>query len=118
MLFLSTGTTTINYSGTPPTYKTAGATVVLSASYDLTVTDVPSGVQMTIVNSSTRAELQNTSSTGADITYNHAGGEIVDLLFIANNYDPNAGDVYDLTLPTTDSSIKANIPDDINYENL
>ena len=101
----------------PYYYNTGLGTVNVVSSYTLTVTDVPTGVQMTVVNSSTRAELQNTTSTGVDITYDHSGGEIVDILFIANGYDPNSGDIYDLTLPTSDSSIKSNIPEDLNYEN-
>lgn len=115
----SGGAITINVAGgdLPSVRNAAGSTTTVVATVTLTITDVPSGVQCTIVNSSTRAELQNSTSTGADITYSHEGGETVDILFMANDYDPNAGDVYDLTLPTANSSIKANIPDDINYEN-
>ena len=113
-------TLTINVGSgydTPYYYNTGLGTVSVVATVTLTITDVPSGVQCTIVNSTTRVELQNSTSTGVDITYAHSGGETVDLLFMGNDYDPNAGDVYDLTLPTANSSIKANIPDDINYDN-
>ena len=113
-------TLTINVSqgyDTPTIYNTGAGTVTVVSSVTLTVTNVPTGVNMTIVNSTTRAELQHTTSTGADITYSHSGGETVDILFMANDYDPNSGDIYDLTLPTANSSIKANISDDLNYEN-
>ncbi len=115
----SGGAVTINVTGGDnPTYRNGtSATTTVNVAYTLTVTDVPTGVQMTIVNSSTRTELQNSTSTGVDMTYVHAGGETVDILFMANAYDPNAGDIYDLVLPSTASSIKANISDDLNYEN-
>lgn len=114
----ATGTTTINLTNTPqPTYKSAGATVVFVATYTLTLTGIPTGVQVTIVNSSTRAELQNSTSTGVDVTYTHSGGETVDVLFMANAYDPNSSDIYDLTLPSSDSSIPISLSDDLNYNN-
>jgi len=87
------------------------------SSFTLTITDVPSGVQVTIVNSSTRTELQNTTSTGVDITYAHGGGETVDILLMSNDYDPNSSDIYDLTLPSADTSIKIAVSDDLNYDN-
>lgn len=115
----SGGAITINVSGgdSPSVRNAAGSTTTVVSTVTLTVTDVPTGVNMTIVNSTTRTELQHTTSTGANITYSHSGGETVDILFMANDYDPNSGDIYDLTLPTANSSIKANIADDLNYEN-
>ena len=111
---------TINVSqgyDTPTIYNTGVGTVTVVSSVTLTVTSVPSGVNMTIVNSTTRAELQHSTSVGTDITYSHSGGETVDILFMHNDYDPNSGDIYDLTLPTANSSIKANLSDDLNYDN-
>lgn len=116
----SGGLITLNVIGggqKPSVRNGAGATTVVNASFTLTLTDVPSGVQVTIVNSSTRTELQNSTSTGVDITYTHGGGETVDILFMSNDYDPNGSDVYDLTLPNSDSSIKVALADDLNYEN-
>lgn len=112
------GTVTINLTGTTqPTYRTAGATVQFVASYTLTLTGVPNGVQVTIVNSSTRTELQNVVSSGADISYAHSGGETVDIMFMSNAYDPNVSDIFDLTLPTADTSIPINLLSDPNYVN-
>lgn len=114
----SSGTFTINIlGGASPTYRTAGATVVINISYALTLTDIPSGVVVTIVNSSTRTELFNTTSTGTSITYTHAGGETVDILLMSNAYDPNLSDIYDLTLPSQDSTIKFQLIADLNYVN-
>ena len=116
---VASGTLTINVAAgaTTPSIRSAGAIVNVVSSFTLTLTDIPSGVQVTIVNSSTRAELQNTISTGADITYSHSGGGTVDILLMSNEYDPNASDIYDLTLPSTDSSIKINMTSDLNYSN-
>lgn len=120
----TSGTVTINLNGCTTdaagsvfSYRSDGATVVVASSYLLTLTDIPTGVQVTIVNSSTRTELQHTVSTGADITYAHSGGETVDILLMSNAYDPNASDIYNLTLPNNDSSIKFQMTDDPNYDN-
>ena len=72
---------------------------------------------MTIVNSSTRTELSYQTSTGADMTYAHSGGETVDIMFFSTAYDPNLSNIYDLTLPSNDSSIKIQMIDDANYDN-
>ena len=113
-------TLTINVSqgyDTPTIYNTGLGTVIVVSSVTLTITNVPSGVNVTIVNSVTRAELQHSTSIGTDITYSHSGGETVDILFMHNDYDPNSGDIFDLALPTANSSIKANLSDDPNYKN-
>ncbi|RLA60693.1 MAG: hypothetical protein DRQ89_12475 [Epsilonproteobacteria bacterium] len=113
-------TLTINVGsgGSTPTIRNLGlGTVTVVSSKTLTLTDIPTGVQVTIVNSSTRTELQNSTSTGADITYGHSGGETVDILLMHNSYDPNASDIYDLTLPSSDSSIKFSMTDDLNFDN-
>lgn len=112
------GSITVNLTNTDtPTFRTAGVTVTFVQTFTLTLTGIPTGVQVTIVNSSTRTELQNSTSTGADVTYDHSGGEIVDIMFMANDYDPNVSDIYDLTLPTSSSSLPVSLIDDPNYAN-
>ena len=115
----SGGAVTINVSGGAlPSFRNGtGASTIVQASYTLTLTDIASGVQVTIVNNSTRTELQNTISTGADITYAHQGGETVDILLMDLDYDPNLSDIFDLTLPSAHSSIKFQLIDDPNYNN-
>lgn len=111
---------TITLSGTANVSVRNGAsstTVVVAASFTLTLTGIPSGVNVTIVNSSTRAELQHSTSTGADITYGHSGGETVDILLMGLNYDPNVSDIFNLTLANADQSIPFNPIDDPNYDN-
>jgi hypothetical protein len=111
-------TLNVGAGGQQPSVRNGtGASTVVNATFTLTLTGVPTGVQVTIVNSSTRTELQNSTSTGADITYDHGGGETVDILFMHNDYDPNASDIYSLTLPSEDSSIPIKMIDDLNYEN-
>jgi len=101
----------------PTAHNTGAGTVTIQVGYTLTLTDVPSGARVTIVNSSTRNILQDSISTGVDITYPHAGGETVDILIIDDLIDPNLSDIHDLTLPTTDSSIKIQTFVDGNFEN-
>lgn len=115
----SGGAVTINVvGGDVPTYLNGtSATTTVVASFDLTLTDIPADVKVTIVNSSTRTELQHTVSVGADIIYTHGGGETVDILLNSLVYDPNLSDIYDLTLPTASSAIKFQMLDDLNYNN-
>ena len=100
----------------PATYT--GSLVTFSASFTLTLTDIPQDVQVTLVNSSTRAELQNsTTPVSGIVTYSHSGGEIVDILFMDIDFDPNLSDIFDLTLSNADQSIKIGLIDDPNYDN-
>jgi len=123
ILNTSGGVVTINLTGggtvSETTYRNVGggSSTSVNATFALILTDVPTGVQVTIVNSATRTELQNSTSTGIDITYSHSGGETVDIMFMANDYDPNVSDIFDLTLPSADSTIKVSMLDDVNYEN-
>lgn len=87
------------------------------ADYTLSLTDLEAGVNVTIVNSSTRAELKNELMTGSSTTYVHNGGETVDILLNGLTIDPNSSDIYDLTLPSVDSTIQFQLTDDPNYNN-
>lgn len=104
--------------GNTPTVNNTGAgTVNVISDFTLTLTGIPSGVNVTIVNSSTRAELKFETSTGADILYTHSGGETVDILLIGLDYDPSLSNIFDLPLPSSNSSIPFQLVDDSNYEN-
>lgn len=116
----SGGAVTINLTGTSnaaTAINTSGGSVTFVASYSLLLTNIPTGVNVTIVNSSTRTELQHTTSTGANIAYVHSGGETVDILLNSLLYDPNLSDIYDLTLDNADQSVKFNLLADVNYDN-
>lgn len=113
-------TLTINVgtgASVPSVANSGSGQVNVLTSYTLTLTGIPSGVNVTIVNSATRVELQHSTSTGAAITYVHGGGETVDILLMGLNYDPNVSDIYDLTLGNEDQSIPFSPIDDLNYEN-
>ena len=111
------GTLTINVAtgANTPSVRSAGATINVVSSFTLTLTDIPTGVNVTIVNSSTRAELQHSTSTGTDIAYSHDGTGTIDILLNSLAYDPNLSDIYDLPLTGSDSSIKFQMLDDLNY---
>ena len=104
-------------TGTISVRNEGASTTTIVASFNLTLTNIPTGVQVTIVNSTTRVELQNSISTGADIIYSHSGGETVDILLMDLDYDPNLSDIFDLTLDNADQSIKFAMLDDLNYYN-
>ena len=104
-------------SGSDPSTYT-GSSVTFSASFTLTLTGIVEGTNVTIVNSSTRTVLQDTTcGASGEVTYGHSGGETVDILFMNTAYDPNLSDIYDLTLPNGDSSTKIQMIDDPNYNN-
>ena len=120
---VATGITlTINVAtgASTPTYKNVGGGIVnvVSGQKTLTLTDIPEGTQVTLVLSATRVELQNDSApANGIITYIHSGGEIIDILLMGLDIDPNLSDIFDLTLPNTDSSIKFQTIDDSNFFN-
>ena len=107
----------IGKEGTSDPTSYTGSTVTFTASYTLTMTDIVSGTEVTIVNSSTRTELDNQTSAGSDLYYSHSGGETVDILLIHVDYDPNLSSIYSLTLPNSSSTIKFQQIDDPNYYN-
>jgi hypothetical protein len=114
----TTGTLTLNISGSAaPTVRTAGATVNVVVAFVLTLTGIPSGVRVTIVDSTTRAELLDLLADGNDVTYAHSGGQTVDILFISLEFDPNLSDIYDFTLPFSDTTLPFSFIDDNNYVN-
>lgn len=92
-------------------------TVDVVSSFSLTLTGIDSGVNVTIVNSTTRAELQHSTSTGADIVYPHSGSGTIDILLMGNLIDPNDSDIFDLVLTASDSSIPFKTNVERNYEN-
>lgn len=114
---------TINVSpgATTPSIRVGASftgNVNVVSTFTLTLTGVPSGNQVTIVNSTTRAERQNTNpTTGADITYSHSGGETVDILVVGLNIDPNSASIYDLTLDNANQTIPINTSEERNYSN-
>lgn len=115
-------TLTINVSNTAstPTYYNTGlgTVTVVAGAKTLTLTNIPEGTQVTLVLSSTREELQNSlAPVSGIITYSHSGGQIIDILLMSLDIHPTLSDIYDLLLPSTDSTIKFQTQLDDNYFN-
>lgn len=99
----------------PNSYNPLGSVPTFTASFVLTLTNIPTGINVTLVNSSTRVELQHTVTSGANVTFSHSGGETIDILLMGEGIDPNLSDIYDLTLDNASQSIKFQTLTDINY---
>lgn len=114
IIIVNAGTGTVDYMT-----DDAGNTWIPPTTYALNLTDLIGGsvMSVTIVNSSTRAELKYELLAGTTTSYAHLGGETVDILLNSLNYDPNLSDIYNLTLDSADQTIKFSILDDLNYEN-
>lgn len=115
----SGGLITLNLSGgnSPTVRNGVGASTVIVVSYTLTLTDLVAGMDVTIVNSTTRAELFHEVLVGTSTTFAHDASQTVDILLNSLAYDPNLSDIYDFVLPSNDSSIKFQLIDDPNYSN-
>lgn len=100
--------TTSNNTGTD-------SDIIFNAAFTLTLSGLVSGINLTVVNSSTRVELKNELLTGTSTTYAHTGGETVDILLNSLTYDPNLSDIFDRILPSADSTISFQLIDDTNY---
>lgn len=103
-----------NGADSPSVRNSAGSTTQVNATFTLTLTDLIETTRVVIVNSITRALLsdQNVSATGT-ITYNHSGGEEVDIMPTHFDYKIDASSIYDLTLDNANQSIKFAQADDL-----
>ena len=101
-----------------------GASTTLVANYSFTITGLELNTEVTIVTAGTTTVLHHTeNATTSDgdgkyqSTYSHSGGASVDILIHHVNYQPDVNNVYGLTLPSLNSSIKVSMFTDLNYEN-
>lgn len=125
----SGGTVTINIDGGSgvsniSVYDVSGSTTVLVANYSFTITGLELNTEVTIVTAGTSTELfhaENATTSDGDgkyqVTYSHSGGSSVDILIHHVDYQPDVNNVYGLTLPSSNSSIKVSMFEDLNYEN-
>jgi hypothetical protein len=111
-----------NSQSDPSTYE--GSTVSFTATFSFTITGLELNTEVTIVTAGTSTELFHvenaTTSDGGgkyQVTYTHSGGGNVDVLIHHVDYQPDINNSYGLTLPNSNSSVKVNMFDDINYEN-
>jgi len=102
----------------------SGASTNLVANYSFTITGLELNTEVTIVTAGTSIVLHHTeNATTSDgegkyqATYSHSGGASVDVLIHHVDYLPDISNIYGLTLPSTNSSAKASMFEDLNYEN-
>ena len=102
----------------------SGASTNLVANFSFTVTGLELNTEVTIVTAGTSTVLHNTENASTSdgdgkyqITYSHSGGASVDVLIHHVDYLPDISNIYGLTLPSANSSAKASMFDDPNYDN-
>ena len=107
-----------NNTGTIP------GTIILYASFTYTVYGLELNTEVTIVLTGTTNVVHHTeNATVSDgegkykITYSHSGGQAVDVLIHHASYEPDVSNIYDITLPSADSSSKVKMFTDLNYVN-
>lgn len=122
----SGGAVVINVSGgDTPTYKNGtNATTTISASYNHIITGLELNTEVTYVTTGTSTELyhvENATVSDGDgkykITYTHGGGASVDILIHHINYKPDISNIYGITLPNADTTVKVQLFEDENYYN-
>ncbi len=122
------GTLTINKAGSTNVstsgWSSAGGTVTISASYTHTIEGLELNTEVTYVTAGTSTELFHvenaTTSDGSGkykTSYTHAGGANVDILIFHVDYQPDISNIYGLTLPSSDATVKVQMFPDDNYYN-
>jgi hypothetical protein len=103
---------------------TPDGTTFIDISFALSIIGLELNTEVTIVTQGTTTELyhvENASVADGEgkykITYPHSGGGNVDILIHHVDYLPDISNVYDITLPSADSSIKVKMFDDDFYYN-
>ena len=106
----------------PSTYE--GSTVTFSATYAHTITGLEQNTEVTYVTAGTTTELyhvENATVSDGDgkykITYSHSGGASVDVLIHHVSYKPDISNIYGITLPNSDATVKVTMFADENYYN-
>jgi hypothetical protein len=96
----------------------------LVANYSFIITGLELNTEVTIVTAGTSTELfhaENATTSDGEgkyqVTYSHSGGASVDILIHHVDYQPDVNNTYGLTLPSSNSSIKVSMFEDLNYEN-
>ena len=113
------GTTTINYTGTAPTYKTAGATVSLVGNPRThTVTNLRTGDRVVWIRVSDDTQLENQveSSGEASYTYTYGSDVDVDVQILSGDFTRRNA-IVRVTLTDADASISAAQANDPFYLN-
>lgn len=118
----STGTVTINITnGGTPTYKTAGATVVINNNITLTLTGLRENTEVRIYTIGPRTEIAGTENAtdgtfdDRSFSFSVAASTVIDITIFNTSYNP----VYieDFTAPTSSASIPIAQVFDRSYDN-
>ena len=111
-------------SSNPSVYNTGAGTVVVAASYTHTIEGLELNTEVTYVTANTATELfhvENATTSDGNgkykTTYTHAGGATVDILIHHINYQPDVSNIYGLTLPSGNATVKVQMFTDLNYAN-
>lgn len=103
---------------------TGGGTVTFTANFDHVLEGLEQNTEVTYVTADTSTELfhvENASVSDGNgkykTTYTHSGGASVDILIHHLNYQPDVSNIYGLTLPSGDATVKVQMFPDINYAN-
>lgn len=101
-----------------------GRTWTPPTQYDHVLTGLELNTEITYVTKDTATELfhvENASVSDGDgkykTTYTHLGGAEVDILIHHVDYKPDISNIYGITLPNGDTSVKVKMFDDENYFN-
>lgn len=116
----TSGTTvTVNLVGGSNASTYSGTLVNFVASYTHELTGLVQFTEVTYVlvsNGNVVFNVEDVDGTGTT-TYTHGGGEQVDVLIHHVDYQPDISNIYGITLPNADASVKIQQFDDLNYEN-
>lgn len=118
----TTGTVTINVTGgSTPTYKTAGATVVINNNITLTLTGLRENTEVRVYTAGTRTELAGTEAAtdgsldNRSFSFSVAAAISVDITIFNINY--NALYIKSFTTPSTSASVPISQVLDRSYDN-
>lgn len=105
-------------AGSDPSTST-GSAVTFSASFAHILIGLTQNTEVTYVlqsNGTVVFHVEDVPVTGTT-TYTHGGGELVDVLIFHIDKEPEVSNIYDLTLPSADTTVKVSQFDDPNYFN-
>jgi len=107
--------------GTTPTVRNgSGSTTNIIVSATLTLTGLPTGTLVTIVEVADRDNVLFQTNAGGSgiVSYSYGGAEaglVVDILFMNTAYDPNIGDLLNFTLSSENQTIPISLIIDRTY---
>jgi hypothetical protein len=113
----TTGTVTVNYTGSAPSYKTAGATISLVSSINVTLTGLVNGTEVRVYKTSDGSVVDGTESvTGNEFAFSGASGLGVYIRIFHVDYQP--ADIIGYTIPASDTEVPVQQVRDRWYSNL